>query len=73
MENASVLNHNSEILLRAEEVAARLRLGRSTVYDMIKSGQLPSLRVGRSVRVPLQALTEWVASRTEVGGDTAVL
>ncbi len=67
MENASVLNHNSEILLRAEEVAARLRLGRSTVYDMIKSGQLPSLRVGRSVRVPLQALTEWVASRTEVG------
>ena len=53
------------LLLRAADVAAILDLGRSKVYEMMKKGELPVVRIGRSVRVPRSALTEWIASQTK--------
>ena len=47
-------------LLRAEEVANVLALGRATVYTMMASGQLPTVRVGRAVRVPSHQLRKWI-------------
>ena len=38
------------------EAADFLRLGRSTVYAMVRSGRLTSTRFGRAVRVPRAAL-----------------
>jgi excisionase family DNA binding protein len=38
-------------LLRASEVAERLRLATPTVYALIRRGALPGVRVGGSVRV----------------------
>jgi excisionase family DNA binding protein len=52
------------ILIRAEEAGKLLGLGRSKVYEMLASGELPVVRVGRSVRVPVEALREWVARQT---------
>ena len=52
------------LLLSVEEAAEVLRLGRSTLYELIASGEIPSLTIGRSRRVPLAALKEWVAART---------
>jgi excisionase family DNA binding protein len=43
-------------LLRAEEVAAVADLGRGTVYDLIRRGELPSVKFGRVVRVPRAGL-----------------
>jgi len=51
-------------LLRATEVAALLGLGRSKVYDMMKRGQLPVVRIGKAVRVPAHALEEWIKTHT---------
>ncbi len=51
------------LLLRAEEVQKVLGLGRSKVYEMMAAGELPTVRIGRSVRVPAAALAEWVKSR----------
>lgn len=42
------------------EVAAELMLPVSTVYDLIKRGEIPSVRVGKRIRVPKQRLEEWV-------------
>ncbi len=52
-------------LLRAEEAAIVLGIGRSKTYELIARGELPSLRIGRLVRVPRQALDRWIADRTE--------
>ena len=52
-------------LLRAQEVATVLSLSRSKVFQLIASGELPAVRIGRSVRVPAQALREWVEQQTE--------
>lgn len=43
-------------LLTVKEVAAVLRVTTRTVHRLIKSGQLPKLNIGRSVRVDVSAL-----------------
>lgn len=50
-------------LLTVPEVMARLRLGRSTVYDLIRSHRLVSITVGRARRIPLSALREFIADQ----------
>jgi excisionase family DNA binding protein len=54
-----------QLLLRIPEVAGRLGLGRSTVYELIQSGELPVVRIGRSVRVSSESLRRWVEQRVE--------
>lgn len=61
------LEMTERLLLRADEVARRLSLGRATVYLMMASGELPTLRKGRAVRVPARALEQWIEQRTRAG------
>ena len=51
------------LLLRAEEAAKLLRLGRSTVFELMAAGELPSVKIGRSVRIPYAGLVAWVRER----------
>ena len=53
------------LLLKAEEVAKLLRIGRSKVFAMLAAGELPVVRLGRSVRVPRAALEGWIEERTQ--------
>ena len=53
------------LLLRANEVAHLLGLGRSKVYELMQSGELPTVRIGTAIRVPMNALTDWVKDRTD--------
>ncbi len=53
-----------KVLLTVPEAARRLSLGRTTAYQLIRRGELPSIRVGRAVRVPVHALDAWVATHT---------
>jgi excisionase family DNA binding protein len=52
------------LLLKPTEAGEILGLGRSKVYEMLANGELPVVRVGRSVRVPVEALREWVSRQT---------
>lgn len=52
------------LLLRPDEVARALSVSRSGVYRLIGEGQLPSVRVGKSLRVPRVALERWIEQRT---------
>jgi excisionase family DNA binding protein len=56
----------SKLLLRAEEVAAKLSVGRATAYEMMAGGVLPTVKIGRSVRVPLRALEAWVEEQSKI-------
>ena len=49
------------LLLRIEEAALRLGIGRSLMYKLVLSGQVESVAVGRLRRVPSEALGEYVA------------
>jgi excisionase family DNA binding protein len=48
------------LLLKVEQVADRLNLGRAKTWQMVMAGEIPSLTIGRSRRVPAAALREWV-------------
>ncbi|MCZ1000843.1 helix-turn-helix domain-containing protein [Streptomyces mirabilis] len=48
------------VLLTVAEVAAVMRVSRMTVYRLVHSGHLPAIRVGRSFRVPEQAVHEYL-------------
>lgn len=39
-------------LLKADEAATYLGLGRSKLYELIAAGELPLVRIGRAVRFP---------------------
>lgn len=43
------------------EVAAVLRVSKMTVYRLVHSGELPSVRVGRSFRVPEKAVDAYLS------------
>ncbi len=50
-------------VLTVEETAAVLRIGRSSAYDGVRRGDIPSIRVGRKIRVPRHALEAMLGSR----------
>ena len=51
-----------EVVLEVPEVARRLRVSRSFAYELITTGQLPSLRLGRRVLVPVKMLDEFIVA-----------
>jgi excisionase family DNA binding protein len=52
-----------KLLLTIPEVAQRLGMGRTFVYELIMKGEIPSIKLGRARRVPARALEEFVACR----------
>jgi excisionase family DNA binding protein len=47
-------------LVRVEEAAKYLSIGRSTLYELIAHGAVPTVHIGRAVRIPTSALKELV-------------
>ena len=55
------MSNLSEIkFLTVAEVAAVMRVSKMTVYRLVHSGELASVRVGRSFRVPERAVHEYL-------------
>ena len=48
--------------LTVAEVADVMRVSKMTVYRLVHSGELPAVRVGKSYRVPQQALETYLAA-----------
>jgi len=51
---------NDRLLLTTEEAADALRVGRTTVYALIKEGQLRPVHIGRSCRITRAELERYV-------------
>ncbi|MFU8839720.1 MAG: helix-turn-helix domain-containing protein [Nitriliruptoraceae bacterium] len=50
-------------LMTAAEVAEQLRVSTMTIYRLIRSGELPAVRVGRNYRVPVAELERYLAAQ----------
>ena len=60
MENKYRNLHDLPMTLRVEELMPILGIGRSTAYELIRSGQIRSIRIGRQIRIPRDALLEFL-------------
>ena len=57
-------------VLTVEEAAKALRIGRSAAYAAVHRGQIPSIRIGRKLRVPRAALEQLLSGSAKGnGGD----
>ena len=48
------------LLLKPVEVTQVLGIGRSLVYELIARKEIPSVRIGRCIRVPAESLQRWL-------------
>ena len=53
----------NKILLTVPQAADRLGVGRSFLYEMIRRGEVQSIRLGRARRVPVSALERFVEAK----------
>jgi excisionase family DNA binding protein len=51
------------LLLRPSEVAQLLGISQRKVTQMCTDGELPSIKIGRCVRISRKALDRWIAER----------
>lgn len=59
---------SQRLLLRPEEAAAILGLGRSTIYELLRAGELPTVHIGRTTRIPARDLQSWIEQRRSANG-----
>lgn len=48
------------LLLRIEEAAERLQIGRTKMYELVSRGDIESVPIGRLRRIPSECLEEYV-------------
>ncbi|GAB3177624.1 excisionase family DNA-binding protein [Streptomyces incanus] len=62
---------HSLVLLTVEEAARRLRIGRTTCFRLVLSGEIESVTVGRLRRVPTDAVPAYVAKLRHRSAEAA--
>ena len=50
------------LTLRVEDLIEILHIGRNTAYELVRSGQIHSIKIGRQLRIPQQALIDYLNS-----------
>lgn len=53
--------HDLPLVLTIEDLMNVLTIGRNTAYEIIRSGQIRSVRIGKQIRIPRDALEEFLA------------
>ena len=51
-------------MLTPDDIMQALRLSRSTVYNMLKRGEIPSVKIGNMLRVNKSAFEHWLGQHT---------
>ena len=48
--------------LNIEILMAVLNIGRNSAYELVRSGQIRSFRIGTQIRIPRQAVADFLAN-----------
>jgi excisionase family DNA binding protein len=62
---ARVVSEFPVLLVRPEDAAIALGTGRTKVYELMRSGELRSVKIGGLRRIPATALADFVAKLEE--------
>lgn len=49
------------LTLRVEDLMPILNIGRNTAYELVRSGKIRSIRIGRQLRIPKDAIQDYLA------------
>ena len=67
----ATVTRRDALLLTVEETRRLLKISRGLAYDLIARGDLPSIRLGRVIRVPCFGLEQWIAERAGIPPPSA--
>tara|TARA_Y100000310_G_scaffold186390_1_gene186555 strand:+ start:8532 stop:8732 length:201 start_codon:yes stop_codon:yes gene_type:complete len=62
---------DAKLLLKVETAAELCDMGRSKFWELVMAGEIESIKIGRSRRIPADALRAWVGRQTAVEDSTA--
>ena len=65
MENKYRSLDDLPVTLRVEDLMLILGIGRNTAYELVRSGKLRSIRVGRQIRIPKAEVLRFLNTHTE--------
>ena len=51
------------LVMKVADLMPVLCIGRNTAYELVRSGQIRSIRVGRNIRVPKEAVAEYLSQQ----------
>lgn len=57
-------------LTTVEWVAGRLGVPRWRVYEMVRAGQIPAVRLGRAVKFDIDRIEAWIAAGGTASAET---
>ena len=60
MENKYHTYEDLPLTMRVEDLMPVLRIGRNAAYELVRSGKIRSIRVGRSIRIPREAVIDYL-------------
>ena len=66
--NLGASSDGNSLVLTPVETARLLRIGRATVYEQIRLGNIPSIRMGRRILIPRAALMRRLEQAGMEGG-----
>jgi excisionase family DNA binding protein len=46
-----------------DEVAVELRISRATAYEMVRTGKIPSIKLGKRILIPVSELEKLLSTR----------
>ncbi len=52
------------LTLRVEDLMPILGIGRNTAYELVRSGQIRSVKIGRQIRIPKQEVFAFLHQQT---------
>lgn len=57
----------SSSVIRVEDLTHILSISRNTAYDLVRSGKIRSVKIGRTYRIPRSAVEDYLNASGETG------
>lgn len=59
--NKNGSNGSEPVVIQVKDLVPLLLISHNTAYELVRSGQIRSIRIGRSYRIPREAVTEYLS------------
>ncbi len=63
--NTAIFWEKLPLMLRVDDLPKLLSIGRNTAYELVRSGQIRSIKIGRCYRIPRDAVAEYLIKSLE--------
>ena len=61
------MNSENSTVFKVEDIAKMLSISRNTAYELVRSGKIRSVKIGRTYRIPLTAVEDYLNTPVEDG------